>query len=424
MTPTLPAPFDARQYEPSRSLSDNRTTPTHGVSPAQSCDPDLVDETKRRIDCRSLAEDLGVRFRTKTGDWWTCRCPLPGHDDRDPSCRIGLQGWRCHGCGESGDVFALYQRVAGVDFPTAKRELAQRAGLDDGAGDYNPRRLPDALASPVEPAPAYLGGPDPQRVEAARKTLTQVWRRLHWPIQPHQDAVIAASYLEGRGISPAMAAREGVRVAGPGLWRGIRHDFDADALEAAGMRNPDTGALHPFWWYRGPCLVFPYYGADGEIASLRFRRVFDDDGPKALGLRSTPTQVHRPPLPFGAPEHTELAQGETGLLYVVEGELDALSLWWECRRAVAAPGASQWPEAWCAGWERLSAVVVLEDGDDAGSDFAFTVREAAESVYGPRWVRCRFHVRSFPRGQDANDLLIDDSVSLRATLRVVESELK
>lgn len=374
-----------------------------------------VEAIRDRVDCREVADDLGVEFKRTSGKWWTCHCPLPGHADRNPSAGVGPDGWRCHGCGESGDAFDLYQQVCAVDFLTALDELAGYASFEFGTdrSDCTPRRRTTGNRKRKSSAEDNNNTPEvsTDRLEAARKTLAAVWERLPRPTAPHPTARTVASYLEGRSISPVMASREGLKAAGPELWRGIREGFDAAALEAAGLRNPESGALHPFWWWKGESLVLPYFGADGEIASLRFRRIFDDDGPKALGLRSSCVgQLHRPPLPFGAPDHVELAQGGDHPLYVVEGELDALSIWWECRRAVAAPGASSWPHQWCRGWEDLPAVVVLADGDDAGDRFITAVVKAAYRELGEDWVRRRMIAEHFTDGLDANDLAAGDDL--------------
>jgi hypothetical protein len=48
------------------------------------------------------------------------RCPCPGHEDRHPSAHVfedkdGLDRWKCHGCGESGDLFDLIRLLDGKE---------------------------------------------------------------------------------------------------------------------------------------------------------------------------------------------------------------------------------------------------------------------------------------------------------------------
>ena len=59
------------------------------------------------------------------------RCPLPGHEDQDPSFTADLDKglWHCFGCGRGGTVFDLVMHTEGVDFGEAFRKLAERAGL-------------------------------------------------------------------------------------------------------------------------------------------------------------------------------------------------------------------------------------------------------------------------------------------------------
>ena len=53
-------------------------------------------------------------FRALVGlerDWaGKVSCPLPGHDDPDPSCHVyetAAEGWYCYGCGGGGDIYEL-----------------------------------------------------------------------------------------------------------------------------------------------------------------------------------------------------------------------------------------------------------------------------------------------------------------------------
>jgi DNA primase len=58
-------------------------------------------------------------------------CPF--HSDSSPSLSVNLQTglFKCFACGAAGDAFAFYQKLKGVDFPTAVLELGAEAGLTD-----------------------------------------------------------------------------------------------------------------------------------------------------------------------------------------------------------------------------------------------------------------------------------------------------
>ena len=60
----------------------------------------------------------------RQGKEWVARCPL--HDDKEPSLRLNSVKnlWHCFPCGEGGDGIRLFQRVRGIGFADAVRELA------------------------------------------------------------------------------------------------------------------------------------------------------------------------------------------------------------------------------------------------------------------------------------------------------------
>ena len=55
--------------------------------------------------------------------WAECLCPF--HADRNASASVNLLtgGFRCHGCGAHHDLIGFHQRVTGLDFTAAVREL-------------------------------------------------------------------------------------------------------------------------------------------------------------------------------------------------------------------------------------------------------------------------------------------------------------
>lgn len=55
--------------------------------------------------------------------WAACRCPF--HNDKNASASANLRtgGFRCHACGERGDLIAVHQRLTGLPFKGAVRDL-------------------------------------------------------------------------------------------------------------------------------------------------------------------------------------------------------------------------------------------------------------------------------------------------------------
>jgi hypothetical protein len=65
-------------------------------------------------------------------------CPF--HKEYTPSFTVHRDYFKCFGCGQSGDIFTFIQHMQRVDFPTAVRQLAARAGIDPDRPDPSYRR--------------------------------------------------------------------------------------------------------------------------------------------------------------------------------------------------------------------------------------------------------------------------------------------
>jgi hypothetical protein len=65
-------------------------------------------------------------------------CPLPDHDDPEPSCHVyedSAQGWYCYGCGRGGDIYELAGalwgfRREGCEFVELRQLLEKRFAID------------------------------------------------------------------------------------------------------------------------------------------------------------------------------------------------------------------------------------------------------------------------------------------------------
>src|SRR5262245_3034065 len=130
-------------------------------------------EVKQKLD---LAEYIGetVQLR-KAGTTYKGLCPF--HGERTPSFVVtpARETWHCFGCGLGGDIFSFVMQRDGVDFPTALRTLAGRAGVEISERttreDAQRKRLRDAMEAAIafyhlvltqhaagEPAREYLHG--------------------------------------------------------------------------------------------------------------------------------------------------------------------------------------------------------------------------------------------------------------------------
>ncbi len=312
------------------------------------------DAVRAAADVRHVARVLGVRIAQATGERWSIHCPNAGahrNADANPSASLWSFGWKCHACGEGGDVFGLVALVEGLDVKRDFRAvLARTAELVGAAGDPGHVAAPTAASrAPDKPPEAYDPG------EARRRVMAALWGVLDGA--PFGDA--ARAWCDARGLDVVTVHDAGVRDPGPVLGEivDVLRGFTADELEASGL------AKHGKWWlplarlrdgvddFAG--VLVPVFVA-GEAAPMawRWRYVEKPPGqkkvfatwagvgnpPAVLGLRFPARSYHpgfgtRPvvledgvtvdPVTFG---QTLRAPASAGVVVVVDGEPDWLSV--------------------------------------------------------------------------------------------------
>lgn len=90
-------------------------------------DKSQIDDIKRNLNIIDIAgEHLNLR---RSGNSYFALCPF--HQEKTPSFSVNeeLQIFHCFGCGESGDVITLFEKLNNLDFNDAILELAQRAHI-------------------------------------------------------------------------------------------------------------------------------------------------------------------------------------------------------------------------------------------------------------------------------------------------------
>src|SRR5579863_469299 len=90
-------------------------------------DPSVIREIQAKVDLLAYVSQY-VTLK-KQGREYAGLCPF--HSEKTPSFNLNAekQVWHCHGCGLGGDLIKFAERYENVDFSTALRMLAQRAGV-------------------------------------------------------------------------------------------------------------------------------------------------------------------------------------------------------------------------------------------------------------------------------------------------------
>ena len=80
---------------------------------------------------------------SKNSDWANTRCPMPDHNDNNPSFGVNVTSntYNCFGCGASGDLIKLVQEVEGFNFIEAIQKLSIYANIDIETVDFDAKYI-------------------------------------------------------------------------------------------------------------------------------------------------------------------------------------------------------------------------------------------------------------------------------------------
>ena len=126
-----------------------------------------------------------------------------------------------------------------------------------------------------------------------------------------------------------------------------------------------------------------------SACSIRFRCLQDHDHTghgKYMTVRDDPPWLY----------NTAALQSDSTTVAITEGELDAVTAELCGIRAVGVPGSTVWKRHWRSLFVGFNEVLILADGDDAGTQFGNRVSADLPNA----------RVVSMPPGQDVNSLFV------------------
>ena len=87
----------------------------------------FIDNLVKSIDIMEFMESAydSDFIISKNSDWANTRCPMPDHDDGNPSFGVNTKSntYNCFGCGATGDLIKLVQDVEGFNFVESIQKL-------------------------------------------------------------------------------------------------------------------------------------------------------------------------------------------------------------------------------------------------------------------------------------------------------------
>jgi DNA primase len=353
-----------------------------------------------------IVEVIGSYFPLKrAGTNLKALCPF--HQEKTPSFTVSpsRQTFHCFGCGAGGSVFRFVMDYEHIDFPSALRKLAARAGITlvekfrrGGTGDEERQR---------------------ELRQRLLKLHAEAAQWFHENLIKREVGDAARKYLRDRGITAEIAKRWQLGYA-PNEWDAFGswsrgRGYDVRDLIVSGLvkiknqtdspmpqssaGTPRTGHVTSAYdRFRGR-IMFPICNDVGEVIAFSGRLLKDEEGaPKYLNSPET-SLFRKGSVLFGL-DKTKRALIEANCVVVCEGQLDLISLFETGISNVVAPQGTAFTESQARILKRfVNEVVLCFDADAAGQKAAERSLDAL--LQNDLIVR----VTEMPVGQDPDSLV-------------------
>ena len=338
--------------------------------------PDEVIEQVR--DSADLLAIIGESVDLKrTGSDYRGPCPFHGGQHRNFAVIPKKGRYYCFVCKESGDVFSWYMKRFGMDYPSAVREVAGKAGI----------HIPEST---------QRQGPDP------REPLFQAAAAAHdWfarQLREAPEAEEARKYLVGRGFD--LETVEPFELGFAPRTQGFAQAMAALGLEervlleAGLLAQREDGRIIPR--FRGR-LLFPIHDLRGRVVGFG-GRLLGPGEPKYLNSPESPIFKKGATL-YNLHAAKNQIRKENAVI-VVEGYFDVLRLVLAGCEHVVAPLGTALTADQAALLRRFTAhAILLLDSDMAGLKATF---RAADELLRHE---VRVTVATMPSGEDPDTLV-------------------
>jgi len=360
-----------------------------------------------------VATVIGAYFTLqRSGAVFKALCPF--HKEKTPSFMVNpqRQSYHCFGCGAGGDVFRFVMDYEKVDFMTAVKMLAQRAGI---------RLKLESDGEDSQPGKEALYEINAGVAKLYRQVLSK---------QPEGEA--ARKYLASRDL-PSAASDDFMIGFAPERWdtvlRWAGKKYTREQLEAAGLviparPRPEESSVAPGaparWYDRfRNRLMFPIQDEQGRVVGFS-GRVLAAEAETAKYVNTPETVLFRKGHILYALHKARRAIVESREAIVCEGQIDVI----RChlagfQTAVAAQGT-----AFTADHARIlkryaDSIVLVFDADRAGQDAAL---RAADTFLQVGLV---VRIAALPPGEDPDSLIRrkDGDAAFRQIIQGAQSAL-
>jgi DNA primase len=341
------------------------------------------------IAANNVVEVIGSYIQLKrAGSTFKALCPF--HTERTPSFTVNPQRqiYKCFGCGAGGDVLTFVKNYENLDFLTAVRKLADRAGI----------KIVETQMSPEDEARHGMR----KRLLALHLDAAEFFHRQLMKVP---SAQIARDYLKTRGISAEVAKSWKLGYA-PDAWEAMaafareRGYTDAE-LVASGLvklRDEENPGGEFYDRFRGR-VMFPICNDGGEVIAFS-GRVLEKDAKGAKYINSPETILFtKGKVLFGLHKSKRAIIGKSSAI-VCEGQLDLITAFEAGIQNVVAPQGTAFTEAQARKLKQnCEEVVLCFDADAAGQ------KAAERSLPALLAAGLAIRVATMPAGEDPDSLI-------------------
>lgn len=310
-------------------------------------------------------------------------CPF--HNDSNPSMMVSpdKQIYKCFSCGASGNVFTFIMNYEKVSFMEAVRKACQIQGVNIpevenikvekkvDSKDKRQLKLMDDLAEFYHYQLLINSQSEANKYLESRHLSKEVSDEFRIGFCP-ADGLASIKYLQGKGYSPVEIIECGV-----------------------GVETNDGRILDRL---RGR-LTFPLWDTYGRVVAFSGRRINDQLEQKYLNTPET-MLFHKSDILYNFHRAEKVAH-QQGFVYIVEGFMDAISLFRAGIKSVVATMGTAFTKEHIKMLSSLRVELrLLFDCDSAGQKAAFKTLELLQDTNLKIKV-----VRKWENGKDADEVL-------------------
>jgi len=349
---------------------------------AQIIPKNVLEDIRFRND---IVEVIGAYLNVKrAGSTFKALCPF--HKEKTPSFNVNQQKqiFHCFGCGIGGDVFKFVMQYEKVDFVTAAKILAHRAGvrleLEEGEGEGTNKSL----------------------LYSIHEELAHFYQRC---LLSMKSAEIAREYLQKREL-PSEIIEEFVIGYAPDRWDTVlkwaeKKKHPPELLETGGLilKSSRADAKSQYYDRFRNRIMFPISDEQGRVIGFSGRAIDEKDkGAKYVNSPETPL-FHKSRVLYALDKaRRQIVDSREAI--ISEGQIDVI----RCHQAGFKTAVASQGTAFTEDHTRIlrryaDNVILVFDPDRAGQDAA--IKTAVTFLESELAVR----VATLPKGDDPDSFI-------------------